>query len=501
MSALAEDLLDDLDDDFDEVYSNNGDQNETNDAVKDKESGSDDSDSGEDNENDVDDNDIINSALLQKAKERHALGSLRASGNYTVHLGEIQTAFSKPVPNTMGDVGLLEDDPEYKLVVSCNRIAQDIDEEMEDTYLLITEIYSKKFPELEALISNKLNYVKTVIRIGNEMDTSTIQLNDLLPSAVVMIIAVAGSTTIGKPLSETDWGDCLKACNEMLFLDSDKQTVLAFVESRMQRIAPNLVSIVGSRVAAQLVGHAGGIIALSKIPACNVEVLGHDKRNLMGLSALASKSHYGVLVGCDLVQACAGKLQRKCIKVVAAKVTLAARIDSYKNHNDGSEGTKLRRDLDSKIEKWAEPDKARTKKALPVPEEKKKSRRAGKRVRKIKERYAMTEIRAQHNKVSFTLDGGEYGDSAMGFDTGLSGIKDTGKLRAPQVKKKEIQLSKKMKKAISSSAGQVNGLSSSIVQTTTGGFELRPNAAAERVAAANNKWFAANSGFMSAIPN
>ena len=40
----------------------------------------------------------------------------------------------------------------------------------------------------------------------------------------------------------------------------------------------------------------------------------------------------------------------------------------------------------------------------------------GKRVRKMKERFAVTELRAQQNKVSFRTDVGEYGDSAMGFD-------------------------------------------------------------------------------------
>lgn len=500
MSALAEDLLDDFDeDDEDESAAEEEEEREEG--------------QGWDADQEVDEFATSRAALLKKAKERHAIGSLRQSSAYLAKLVEVEKAFGRPVPAALlgggiGETGALEDDPEYQLVVSCNRIAQDIDEEMEETHMLIKEIYSKKFPELEGLVSNKLDYVKTVLCIGNEMDISKVQgaLGDFLPSAIVMIISVSGSTTSGQALSSEDWAHCLGACNEMMQLEKDKQTILSFVESRMQRIAPNLVHIVGARVASQLVGLAGGIVALSKIPACNMEVLGHDKRNLAGLSSLASKSHFGVLVGCDLVQACVGNaLRRKCIKVVAAKVTLASRIDSYKNHNGagaGVEGLKLRKDIESKLEKWAEPDQARTKRALPVPEEKRKSKRGGKRVRKMKERFAMTDLRAQQNKISLSIDGAgaEYGDSAMGFDTNLAGLKDTGKLRAPQVKKKEVQLSKKAKKALSASSGQISGLSSSIVQTNTGGFELRPVNAAARVKEANDKWFSANSGFMSAMP-
>lgn len=498
MSALAEDLLEDFDEDEEEA------------ADEEEEAQDDGQGDDQDGDLEVDEFALSRAALLKKAKERHAIGSLRQSSSYLAKLAEVEKAFERPVPEALlsggnGETGALEDDPEYQLVVSCNRIAQDIDEEMEETHLLVKEIYSKKFPELEGLVSNKLDYVKTVLCIGNEMDISKVQsaLGDFLPSAIVMIISVSGSTTSGQALSSEDWAHCLSACNEMMRLKNDKQTILSFVESRMQRIAPNLVHIVGARVASQLVGLAGGIVALSKIPACNMEVLGHDKRNLAGLSSLASKSHFGILVGCDLVQACVGNaLRRKCIKVVAAKVTLASRIDSYKNHNDGSEGIKLRKDIESKLEKWAEPDQARTKRALPVPEEKRKSKRGGKRVRKMKERFAMTDLRAQQNKISFSVDGAgsEYGDSAMGFDTNLAGLKDTGKLRAPQVKKKEVQLSKKAKKALSASSGQISGLSSSIVQTNTGGFELRPVNAAARVKDANDKWFSANSGFMSAMP-
>ena len=48
--------------------------------------------------------------------------------------------------------------------------------------------------------------------------------------------------------------------------------VLKFVESKMHNIAPNLSLVCGSEVAARLMGVAGGLLALSKMPACNVQV-------------------------------------------------------------------------------------------------------------------------------------------------------------------------------------------------------------------------------------
>ena len=63
----------------------------------------------------------------------------------------------------------------------------------------------------------------------------------------------------------------------------------------------------------------------------------------------------------------------------------------------------------------------------------------------MKERYAVTDLQSQQNKMSFSLNDGEYGDSAMGVDKGMVGSKDTGRIRAPQKKENKVGISKKQK--------------------------------------------------------
>lgn len=424
------------------------------------------------------------------------ISHLRNSTKYHDHMKLVQECLGSPITAAMGT---LEDNPEYKLLVASNAMIHEIDAEISNIHRYITEIYAKKFPELESLIPNKIDYIKTVQRIGNEMDMTMVELNDLLSSASVMVVSVTGSTTSGQPLSSSDLNDCLTGCEEVLDLDEGKAIILKYVESRMSTIAPNLSAIIGSRVAAQLVGMAGGLISLSKIPSCNLQVMGQERKNLAGYSNIAAMPNIGSLYYCELIQNCPPYLRKKALKVVAGKVVLAARVDSYMNTPNGKEGQRLRRELEEKIEKWLEPPKAKTKKALPIPEEKKRSKRGGKRVRRWKERFAMTDLRSQQNKISFSDTIGEYGDSAMGNDLGMVGAADSGKLRAPI--KKEVHLAKKQKKVISLSSGQTNGLSSSLVFTPVQGLELiNPNAAEERVREANKKWFDSNSGFLSAAP-
>ena len=57
----------------------------------------------------------------------------------------------------------------------------------------------------------------------------------------------------------------------VLALDKDKAAILRLVQLRMHRIAPNLSSAVGTEIAAQLMGVAGGLPQLSMMPACNIQ--------------------------------------------------------------------------------------------------------------------------------------------------------------------------------------------------------------------------------------
>ena len=45
-----------------------------------------------------------------------------------------------------------------------------------------------------------------------------------------------------------------------------------YVSSRMNMLAPNLSAIVGTTTAAKLLGVAGGLGGIAKMPACNVHV-------------------------------------------------------------------------------------------------------------------------------------------------------------------------------------------------------------------------------------
>jgi U4/U6 small nuclear ribonucleoprotein PRP31 len=321
--------------------------------------------------------------MASSLKSAASLGSLSSSSRYQHHLHLLRDALAAAC---IDNLDLLNDS---------NAIIQDIDQDVYLTHRFVSETYAEKFPELEGLIPNRMDYIRTVQRIGNEMDLSLVDLRDILNNKLVMLVSVSSSTTSGQPLSAEKLSYVLRGCEEILKLEEDKKLVLSYLEACMNKIAPNLCALVGSHVTAQLFGVAGGLEALCKIPACNLQVLGQERRSLLGMSGHSSLAHAGILAHCDIVQAAPPDLKKKAVKTLAAKVALAARIDLSRSHTlhaqqalasssggdgsmenvDDAEGSRLREQVASKLEKLQEPPKARTKKALPVPEDKKKPRR------------------------------------------------------------------------------------------------------------------------------
>ena len=72
-----------------------------------------------------------------------------------------------------------------------------------------------------------------------------------------------------------------------------KGKLFTYVEQRMSFIAPNLASLVGAGCAAMLMGKAGGLSNLAKMPSCNIGVLGSQKKTLAGFSSTAVLPHTG----------------------------------------------------------------------------------------------------------------------------------------------------------------------------------------------------------------
>ena len=365
---------------------------------------------------------------------------------------------SLPPEKQTTHIGSIEDNPEYHLLTQSNTLSTSIDNEIILVHKFIRDHYSTRFPELETLITGPLDYAKAVAIIGNgpldqvkELAQRTdnavgVSLGSILSGPTLMVVALEATNTKGRELTPIELQAVLRACEMTLALDRAKGVITDYVQSRMNVFAPNLTALIGSLTAAQLLNFAGGLTGLAKTPACNIPPLGSKKQFNTGLATNIGHRQQGFLFHSPVIKGIKDDLKRQALRIVSAKVVLAARVDRVHSSPDGSEGESLKQQCMDRLDKLQEVPLNRGPKALKAPDEKLSRKRGGRRARQAKAATAMTEIRKAQNRMAFGKEEQEVGygtgDGTKGL--GMIGQGNEGRIRALQVDQRtKAKLSKK----------------------------------------------------------
>lgn len=159
----------------------------------------------------------------------------------------------------------------------------------------------------------------------------------------------------------------------------------------------------GTTTATKILGIAGGLPGLNRIPASNIyvrpsrfplpastdalalpQLLGAAKKLNTGFSTAShsvDRLHTGFIYQCPMAQNTRPEDRMKAQRKIGAKVALAARVDIAGSSPDGAFGEEMVEKLEREMDRLARPSLKKVVKALPRPEEKvgKASRRGGRR--------------------------------------------------------------------------------------------------------------------------
>ncbi|KAF8264964.1 hypothetical protein EI94DRAFT_1772531 [Lactarius quietus] len=502
MSALADELMADLDglsDGGDDYNDDEPEQGGPSNGIKRKATAADDGAMSEDDEEENGDEGegttgMVLEGGVKPAEEldaeevqRMELGAvddvrtvarLEGSRRMAEILGEIEKYQANPSSAEAMSMPV-HSNPEYNVIVQANNLSVDVDNEILVVHKFIRDHYAPKFPELERLITDPNMYVKAVRKLANDEDPTRADLKEI-PPAVVMSVLMAATTSTGQKLSDSG---------------GNLSSIFMYVSSRMNVLAPNLSAIVGTTTAAKLLGVAGGLNGLAKMPACNVHLLGAQRKIAAGFSSATQRRHTGFVYQSELIQSTPQEHQLKLQRTVGAKCVLAARMDLERTREMVcAYGEELREKIEKHLDRLTAPPPSKVSKLSLYPTMVPKATR-GRRARKAKEAYAQTELRKLTNRMAF----GEAEEEVGAFDEtkglGMIGV-STGKVRAnlgeAKTRAKMSKANRLRTAALSRAANsaQTSGTASSLIVTPVQGFELTNRAAAQRVKEANDRWFA-----------
>lgn len=214
------------------------------------------------------------------------------------------------------------------MIVQAVSLLDDLDKELNNYTMRCREWYGWHFPELGKLISDNVVFAKTVKIIGTREHTATSDLSDILPEEVEEKVKEAAEISMGTEISDDDILNIINLCDQIIDMTNYRTQLYEYLKNRMMAIAPNLTVLVGELVGARLISHAGSLINLAKHPASTVQILGAEKALFRALKTKKDTPKYGLIYHSQLVGQSSTKNKGKMSRMLAAKASLATRVDA-----------------------------------------------------------------------------------------------------------------------------------------------------------------------------
>jgi nucleolar protein 56 len=156
--------------------------------------------------------------------------------------------------------------------------------------------------------------------------------------------------------AKNSMGAKLEAADEVLLkglaesvcsLYERRKQIEAYIESSMEILAPNLTLLAGPMLGARLISIAGSLEKLAAFPSSTIQVIGASKALFKHLRSRAPSPKHGIIYSHPLINTSPWWVRGKVARALAAKLSLAARIDFYSAKRNPS----LENELEEKIRK------------------------------------------------------------------------------------------------------------------------------------------------------
>lgn len=369
---------------------------------------------------------LILDNLLQENEPSESSIVLPLIPHIVTQIEEYQSALSSDYHDLVSFINASEESAEYKFIQGINEFSSVVSGEISGYYSLLKLLYKPIFPELESLVMNPLDYARVVLIIKDQLQEVKSHQDDLsriTSNEKVLVILMAASLLPKPEVSEDLLLRLVSTCRVVLELDDILLQISKFISGKLAKFAPNVSAIVGPITTSLLLIATGSLRALALTPSCNLPSLG--VKELSGEKKTSQIRQRGYIYNSEILQYLPPDIIKQVMRIVSGKVILAARIDLAKSSLDGAVGRQYAIGITAKIEKLLTPPKHTDERALPAPIDAPSKKRGGRRARKYKERFQMSDLRKAQNKMAFGTQE-ELVTDAFGDELGLGMSKASG---------------------------------------------------------------------------
>ena len=222
------------------------------------------------------------------------------------------------------------------LIIHINNAMEELDKTLNIFTERLRELYGLHFPEMDRTISNNRQFAEIISKSGSRDKIEKVELKQF------------AEKSIGIDFKKEDIKTVQAFANEIIRLYNLRDELSKYLEKNLKEIAPNFTELAGTILAAKLISKAGGLEKLARAPASFIQLLGSEKSLFQHLHGKGKSPKFGFLFLHPLIQNAPEKHRGKIVRVLASKLSIAAKTDFYSRKNRADQ---LKSELEKKIEK------------------------------------------------------------------------------------------------------------------------------------------------------
>lgn len=215
-----------------------------------------------------------------------------------------------------------------QLIVQAMAALDDVEKTLNLIASRLREWYGLHYPEATQSVENVLHLARIIIEGGlREVIQEKPELVELLPKIAAK--PLTSEQSMGAEISHYDMAMIQALAQQFIDLQRLREHLEKYLDESMQEVAPNLRGLIGPVLGARLIGLAGSISKLARLPSSTVQVLGAERALFRALKTGARPPKHGVIFQHTLVHSAPWWQRGKIARILAGKIAIAARIDMF----------------------------------------------------------------------------------------------------------------------------------------------------------------------------
>ncbi|KAK7054444.1 Nucleolar protein 56 [Paramarasmius palmivorus] len=240
------------------------------------------------------------------------------------------------------------------MIIQAIALLDQMDKDVNLFSMRVREWYGYHFPELVKLVPDNYQYARAAQFIGDKDTLTEDKLSDLAAildenSTTARNIYDAARGSMGSSLSEIDMMNIHAFAGRVVSLAEYRKSLVDYLTEKMNQVAPSLTALLGERIGARLISHAGSLTNLSKYPASTVQILGAEKALFRALKTKGNTPKYGLLYHSSFIGRAGPKHKGRISRFLANKCSIASRIDCFSENPSAKFGEALRAQVEERL--------------------------------------------------------------------------------------------------------------------------------------------------------